>query len=79
MKEVKVSTKYASTVRIKSTTIVMQLNKVDELKVYVGAGKFIYIPVNNDKDEFVFEYDETEFWKTYSKTNKEIRKKGKKK
>ena len=77
MKEIKVSTKYSSTVRIKTVTFVMSLKEPNMLQVYCCAGKFLYIPVNNDKEEFIFEFDEADLWKAYLKRKKEIMKSNK--
>ena len=77
MESVTVSTKYASSIRIKNKTFILFLRSVKVLEVY-GAGIQPDIPlkigIDNDKEAMLFKYDESEVWEKIKSYKKDLRK-----
>lgn len=59
--EVRVSTFFSKSIRVKNKTFVLYLRRPDLLEVY-GACVQFNIPLDNENNYFVFKYEENDIW-----------------
>lgn len=80
MKEVKVSTRYSASIKLKSKTFILFLRTPERLEVYgpdINPAFPMIIKFNDNKTEKIFKYDEEDFWNSLKNFKKMIKKKKK--
>lgn len=76
MKTVKLSTKFASSIRVKGKSFVMFLRQPDLIEVH-GAGVNFKIPVKNTEEEMELDYTDDFIWDYVKAARKAAKKESK--
>lgn len=80
MNTVKVSTKFAKTIRVKNKTFVLFLKNPSELVIYgpgIDPGNPLILEVHNTEEEFEFDYTDEFIWNSIKEYKKRLRKSAK--
>jgi hypothetical protein len=78
MNNVKVSTKYSSSIKVKNKTFVLYLRNPSTIEVYGNCTQF-KLPFENSANEAIFNYTDEIIWNACKQARKEDRKRLKEK